>query len=226
MKYYSSLILLLILLNPTFAQDTSKTIDKELKHGIQFQIGGLLDLSNFNGYTFSYRYRFCKCSGIRIGLYTNLSNDDYDITQQLDSVTINPPYYSHNYNFKVSVQYLHSVMRYNGFDLIVGGGPFISFSNSESTFERLGPSSIRKSKYKNKSTGYGLDMILGVEYELASNVILSGEYGLTIIKESADIEEENIDEYGTYNYINKQNGDRDRLQIRSLDVNLGISIFF
>lgn len=226
MKYHSFLILFLFFFNPVFAQDTSKTIDKELKHGIQFQIGGLLDLSNFYGYTFSYWYRFNKCSGIRIGLYTDLNNVDYDITQQLDSVTINPPYYSHNYNFKVSVQYLHSVMKYNNFDLIVGGGPFISFSNSESTIERLGPSSKRISNSKTKSTSYGFDMILGVEYELADNVILSGEYGLTIIKESGDIEEEYIEESETNNYINKQYGDRDRLLIRSLNVNLGLSIFF
>ena len=80
---------------------------------------------------------------------------------------------------------------------------------------------------KNYSTGYGFDLILGVEYELASNVILSGEYGLNILKESSEIEDEQMVEVsGGQNSIVKQNGDRDRLIIRSLDVNLGISIFF
>jgi len=226
MKYYSSLILFFVLLNSTFAQDTSKTNCKELKHGIQFQIGGLLDLRNFNGYTFSYRYRFNDIDGIRIGILTNINNEDIDITQQLDTVTNNPPYYSHSYNFKVSVQYLHSIMKYYNFDLIIGGGPFISFGSSEAKQEYLYTSGLVKYSTDNKSFGYGLDLILGVEYELATNVVISGEYGLTILNENSEFENEMTEVTGGQNRVDKESGNRDRFSLRGSSVNLGIAVFF
>ena len=193
-----------------------------IKHGIQFQVQVLLNLTNFNGYTFSYRYRFNKCSGLRIGMFTNLNNEDYDITQQVDTITIKPPYYYHYYNFKISAQYLQSIINYENFALIVGGGPFVSFSKRDSHWESIYSSFTRKYIDKDKTTGYGLDLILGVEYQLFTNVILSGEYGMTFLKETSEIDYE-VTEVGTsVNYINKQTGDRDRLSIR----NLGVAVFF
>jgi len=226
MKNIFLLIIFVALINQTFAQDTSKTINKELKHGIQFQVTNIFNLTNFDGYTFSYRYLFNKNSGLRIGLYTYLHNVDEDITQQVDSLTNNPPNKSDNFNLKISVQYLHSIMSYNDFDLIIGGGPFVSIYNSEADYESLGSSSIRKYTEKNKRTGFGLDLILGVEYKLASNVILSGEYGLSIFKENSDIEYKMIEEYETYNYIRSEIGESDRIVIAGSGVNLGIAIFF
>ena len=71
-----------------------------------------------------------------------------------------------------------------------------------------------------------MDLILGVEYKLANNVVLSGEYGLTILKESAEIEEKDVIEYETYDQVRSQIGDRDRVLITSSSVNLGIAIYF
>jgi len=220
------LVVFVALFNQSFAQDTSKTNSRELKHGIQFQVTGILNLANFDGYTFSYRYLFNKNSGLRIGLYTNLYNVEEDITQQVDSLTNNPPNKSDNFNLKISVQYLHSIMSFNDFDLIIGGGPFVSFYNSETYYESLGYSSLRKYTEKTKRTGFGLDLILGVEYKLASNVILSGEYGLSISKENSDIEYNWIEEYETRNYIRSEIGESDRTIITGSSVNLGIAIFF
>lgn len=226
MKCFSFLLLFFVLLNPAFAQDTSKTKDNELKHGIQFQVQGLLNLTNFNGYTFSYRYLFNKCSGLRIGVFSYLNNEDYDVTQQVDTISIKPLYYYNNYNFKVSIQYLQSIIDYENFALIIGGGPFVSFSKRDSRWENLYSSYTRKYIEKDKSTSYGLDIILGVECQLFTNVFLSGEYGLTLLKESSEVDYE-VTEVGTgINYISKQSGDRDRLLIRNLGVNLGIAVFF
>ena len=130
MKNIFLLIVFVTLLNQSFAQDTSKTDCKELKHGIQFQVTGILALTNFDGYTFSYRYLFNKNSGLRIGLYTYLNNEEEDITQRLDSLTNKPPNKYDNSNFKISLQYLHNIISYNNFNLIVGGGPFFSINNS------------------------------------------------------------------------------------------------
>lgn len=226
MKKYFLLFVLVFLFNQSFAQDSYNTKCKELKHGIQFQIESLIDLTNFNGYTFSYRYLFNKNYGLRIGLYTNIYNDDFDIIQQVDSITNNPPNNSDNFNLKVSVQYLQSIVSYNDFDLIVGGGPFFSINNTEAYSEYLNSGYLRKYTYKNNVTGFGFDLILGVEYKLASNVVLSGEYGLTMLKETAEIEEKEVIEYETYNQVRSQSGDRDRFAIKGLGVNFGIAVFF
>ncbi len=71
-------------------------------------------------------------------------------------------------------------------------------------------------------------MILGVEYKLAENVILSGDYGLTILKENSDIET-------SYNYIypdpgqnriSSESGKRHTFSASGMGVHLGLSIFF
>jgi opacity protein-like surface antigen len=228
MKYYRLLILFFLFFNLSFAQDSSKTIHKELKHGVQFQIGSLLNLTNFNNYTFSYRYLLNNYSGIRIGLLTNINSEDYDITQQLDSIIIKPPIKAENYSFKLSIQYLHSLIDYNSFNLILGGGPFVSYSKSESYNEYLSTSYISKYEDKNKTVSYGLDIILGVEYNLSENVKLSGEYGLTISKENTDILNSQTTIYsdGSPDRIRKDEGERNAFRTRGLGVNLGISIFF
>ena len=228
MKYCCSLILFLFLANCIIAQDSSKTNQNELKHGIQFQIRSLLELTNFDGYTFSYRYRINYKSGIRIGLYTNINKSDDDITQRLDNIVVNPPNYNHNYNFKLSAQYLFDLINYKSFALVFGGGPFISYTKSETSTEYLYTSYSVKHTRKDKSTGFGLDLILGVEYILTDNIILSGEYGLTIDKENSDIDEADNYIYSdvTQNRISTQKGKRDILIINGMGVNLGISFFF
>lgn len=227
MKCYFSAIIFLLSFNLSFSQDSSKTCHSELKHGIQFQIGSLLNLTNFNNYTFSYRYLFNNNSGIRIGLLTNIDESDYDITQQFDSLINKPPKKASYFNLKLSVQYLYSLVSYNRFNLVIGGGPFVSYSKSELYDEQLWYSI--KSSYENKdiTTGFGLDILLGVEYNLSENIKLSGEYGLSISKEKSDTKLTHIDIYhdGTPSRINKEEGERNRFQTKSLAVNFGISVF-
>lgn len=220
------LIVFITLFDQSFAQDSCKIKGKDLKHGIQFQVTNIFNLTNFNGYTFSYRYLLNQNSGLRVGLLTNFSDQDEDITQRADTITNNPPTYSKYYNFKISVQYLHSILRYNNFDLIIGGGPFVSLYNSEDYDEYLNTSSLRKYTYKNKTTGFGLDIIAGVEYSLTSNIVFSGEYGLTFAKESSDLVNELSEESGTNVYNRSENGNVDRTYIKGTNVSLGITVFF
>lgn len=228
MKYYFSLFVFLGFINLAFAQDTTKTDQKELSQGLEFQIGSLLYLTNFDGYTFSYRYLFNNNSGIRIGIYASINKDDNDITQQVDSVSIKPPTYSHDYDFKFSVQYLGSLMRYKSFSLIAGGGPFISYSKRDNKYYNLGTTYSSKYDEKTETTAYGLDLILGVEYKLFENVILSGEYDIALAKESSDIEFIGSDIYNdpTQNRIRKQSGTENGFSVNGTGVNMGISIFF
>ena len=114
------------------------------------------------------------------------------------------------------------------FNLILGGGPFISYSKRESYDEYLGTSYISSYEDKNKTVGFGLDIILGVEYDLSENVKLSGEYGVTLSKENSEIENTQTDIYndGRQNRIRKDEGERNAFITRGLGVNLGLSIFF
>ncbi len=227
MKYLFFLFLFTGFLSITPAQDTCKTAT-ETHHGLQFQIGSMLNLTSFENYTFSYRYRIDKKTGFRAGILTSLNNRDYDITQQVDTITIKPPNYEHHYNFKLSVQYLYGLVNYKTFTFILGGGPFISFYKNESSSESVNSSYTRETKYKNSTTGYGLDLILGTEFQLLENVLLSGEYSLTIAQEKSDIESFESYTYADQeqNIINRQNGTMDGFAIGGSGVNLGISIFF
>ena len=228
MKYLYSLIIFVLSFNLTLAQDSSKANDKDLKHGLEFQIGSLLNLTNFNNYTFSYRYCLNNNSGIRIGLLTSINKDDYDVTQKLDSISFVPQEYSHTYNLKLSIQYLYSVMNYNKFSLIFGGGPFIAYNKRDYRTESLYTSYTVKYEDKNTTTSFGLDIILGTEYKLSENVILSAEYGLTISRANSDIEglQSYIYTDGSPNNIRSESGQIDSFTTRGLGVNLGLSIFF
>lgn len=228
MKYFISLIFFFLFINSASAQDSSGTCRNELKHGIQFQLRSLLDLTNFDGYTFSYRYRFNNNSGIRIGVYTSIDQEDYDITQQLNDITSNPPDYQHFYAYKLSGQYLFSLAKFKSFALIFGGGPFISYSKSESKYQNLATTYTRKYESKSESTGFGLDVIFGVEYQLVENIILSGEYGLSIYKENSDIDssEKVIFEDESQNTTHREYGKRHSILTRRIGANLGISVFF
>ena len=227
MEYYISFFLLFGILSLTYAQDSSRSC-VEAKHGLQFQIGSMLYLRNFDNYTFSYRYRFNIHSGFRIGLLTNYNKTDYDITQQADSITSKPPNYNHSYDFKISAQYLHSLITYKSFSLILGGGPFIFFSNSDYTSDNLAPTYISKYRAKEKTTGFGVDLILGAEYQLIDNIIISSEYNLSVISEKSDIEHSFSYIYpdSTRNSIDKENGTSKTFMIGGNAVNFGLTVFF
>lgn len=228
MKYFLSFVLFLFVINFSFAQDCCSNKKNEFKHGIQFQVRSLLELTNFNGYTFSYRYKINEKSGLRLGLLIAVENSEYEPTLQLDSIKINPSENYVNSNFKVSLQYLHNILHYKDFSIIVGAGPFISFGSYESNGGYLGSSYINTYMDKEDRTGYGLDLLLGVEYNPFDNIVLSGEYGLSVAKDKTDVErnEKSIYHNGSPDRIYNESGNRDRLLIRNLGVNLGITVFF
>lgn len=228
MKIYCSLFVLLFWFSTSFSQVTSKTNADELKHGIQFQVSGIISLMNYEGYTLSYRYRFSKCSGLRIGVLARMSDIENDFSQQLDSVSYKPTEFEKYYSYKFSVQYLHTIAGYKDFSLVAAGGPFISYVNRESYFDRLSGSPDRKIFYRNLNKGfsYGMDFLLGVEYNLLPNIVISGEYGLTITKQKLDVEYESIDDFGTYQSVRRETGQSTGTVIKNLSANLGLAVFF
>ncbi len=228
MKYGYLMIFISLFANFSFGQDSTNIKKDELHHGIEFQVNGLFNLNNFNGYTFAYRYRFNRDAGLRIGLNADVNNEDYDITQQIDTAILNPPNYYHYYKFKLSVQYLYSLIKYKNFTLFTGGGPFISLDKEDRHSESLGTVYTLKYSHNTKTFGYGLDAVLGVEYQLIDNVLISGEYGITFAELNTKIDYNDIFDYNPPNEdsIRSQSGERDDFTIKGTAANLGISIFF
>lgn len=226
MKHILFLLVFAFMFNQSFAQECCKDKCEDLKHGIQFQVTNILNLTNYGGYNLAYRYQLNRNSGFRFGIYTMISSEDYEITQQIDTIFNKPPVEAENFNIKLSLQYLHRILNYHDFDLLVGGGPFFAINNSEFYDERLDINSISKYTYKNDVTGFGLDLLVDVEYRLTKNVVLSGEYGFVLTSESTEFEDKVVYDYESYQNVRSESGTRDRISLRGSIVSLGLTIFF
>jgi len=226
MKNIFLLGVFIALFNQSYAQDSSTHKCQELKHGIQFQVTNLLNLTNYGGYTLAYRYQITRNSGLRFGVYTSISNEDYEVTQQVDTIINKPPVDAENFNIKLSVQYLHRILNYRDFDLLIGGGPFFGINNSEYYDEYINGNSISKYSTKNDVTSFGLDLLIDVEYRLTNNVVFSGEYGFVLAYEQTDFEDKRVEDYYTSQFVRSESGTRDRFSIRGSIVSLGLTIFF
>lgn len=226
MKNIFLLIVFVAMFTQSFAQDCCKDKREDLKHGIQFQVTNILNLTNFGGYTLAYRYQISRNSGLRFGVYTSISNEDYEVTQQVDTIINKPPVDAENFNIKLSVQYLHRILNYRDFDLLVGGGPFFGINNTEYYDEYLNGSSISKYTSRSDATSFGLDLLVDVEYRLTNNVVFSGEYGFVLASEQTDFEEKRVEDYYTSQIVRSESGTRDRFSIRGSIVSLGLTVFF
>jgi opacity protein-like surface antigen len=162
-------------------------------------------------------------------LLTNYIKDDYDITEQVDSIITRPPNYYHYYNFKVSVEYLHNLITFKNFSFILGGGPFISFSKDERSDMYTNPAYKAERLYKQKSTGFGLDIVVGAEYILTDNIIISGEYTFSVSKINFDIDD--LEKYTSFdnpenNSLYHEKGKRNEFGFGGNYVNFGLAVFF
>ena len=226
MKHILFILFFIFMFNQSFAQECCKDKCEDLKHGIQFQVTNILNLTNYGGYTLAYRYQINRNSGLRFGIYTMISSEDYEITQKIDTVFNKPPTEAENFNIKLSLQYLYRILNYKDFDLLIGGGPFFGINNSEYYDEYLNIGSISKYTYKNDVTSFGMDLLAAVEYRLTNNVVFSGEYGFVFTSESGDFEEKRVEDYQTSHNVRSESGTRDRISLRGSNVSLGLTIFF
>ncbi len=122
----------------------------------------------------------------------------------------------------------NALINYKNFSLILGGEPFISYSKGESKYYYLYSSYTTNYFSKDVTFEFGVDLIAGVEYKLIENIILSGEYGLTLSKENSDVEDTLTKVYFNLAPANiyKANGKSHSLTLNRSGVNLGIAVFF
>ena len=198
-------------------------------HGVQFQLPNILKISNFDGYTFSYRYKQNKTSTYRFGISTNIRSRKTDLTSISDTLSINYPNIDKSYILKLSVQYLKSIMSYKNYSFIIGGGPFVSYDYRENNYQSIHTDNIYKSYHFTKGFGIGLDFLSGVEYQLTRNVIISGEYNLSMIWKISDIESEQTkfhNDSKQTEILEKNSGTTTELGLYGNRVNFGIAIYF
>jgi len=182
MKFLSVLLFILIAFELTYSQNNNDS-DTTLVHGIQFQLPNILKISKFDDYTFSYRYKKNKTSTYRFGFTSNLLNRNTDGTFINDTTFDNNSSQLFHGTIKFSAQYLKTIMSYNKFGLIVGGGPFVLYHSNSNNNNRkyISSNTIIQADYSDHGIGFGADLISGVEYHLYNNILISAEYNLTLL---------------------------------------------
>lgn len=150
-----------------------------LKNSVQFQVSDNFSIKNFDGYTFSYKYRFGPSSAFRVGAgvsgYSNGDekksgyNDIWESIDQDDCI---------GYNIRIAMQYLKTVGSINNVEFYVGIGPQFSYAQEtvsyKDTYDPYGYIPERKTR----TTKCGADVLGGVECPVSKSISIFGEYGL------------------------------------------------
>ncbi len=175
-----SILFLTFSLN-SFAQTNEEQIDLTGKWALQFQIDRYFTLDDFQGGTFSGKYHLNNSSAFRLGVsLANLKRDeDLTITYTFPDTTIQG---SENALYKDGIvrfdlQYLHYSKIVSSVSMFLGVG--VSYQTTSFSIEStMADDEISATElYDITSNGYGLSLLIGVEWFVKSNIGISAEYG-------------------------------------------------
>ncbi|NOX18504.1 MAG: hypothetical protein GXO87_09530 [Chlorobi bacterium] len=178
MKYLPVFLFVTFFSTVIFSQDVKNEEDYSA-HGIQFQIGSNFQLESFDGLTFSYLYRVNKNYFFRFGIGTSLSLEDASTTAG-EADTLEHKGNADRYGITLSGDLIFTLVRKNGFSMIAGGGPFVTYHYSRNYSNKpTGNQTYDKTDVINE-WNVGLGLLIGAQFELNENIVFSGEYGLNI----------------------------------------------
>ena len=169
-----SILLLTFTLN-SFAQTDSSQIDLKGKWALQFQITSGFTLNEFQGGTFSGKYHFTNNSAIRFGLTSRYVSKDNELSQTIiypdtTSKSDHDGELSSN-AIEIALQYLHYFEMSNSISAFCGAG--LNYYTSPYSNE------LKDLKVETKTNfGYGLNLLMGVEWFVRSNIGINAEYGI------------------------------------------------
>jgi hypothetical protein len=181
-KYFTFILFTFLLTNNSFSQEKTEKLDFTNKFALQFQILRNLELSGFGGAAISGKYCFNNSSSLRASFSINQSTNKRE-DESIPKDTINGTG-SFNFidfdllKFGFGIQYLHNIRALNSVVFYLGGGPYLaSSSENDETKEKFqfGPETYTS----NRETSYfefGVNLVTGVEWFVANNISLSGEY--------------------------------------------------
>lgn len=213
------LFLLLIIISTTIFSQT-EIPELKNKFALQFQIGSIISLRDFQGFTVSGKYHFSNCVALRFGAGASISDADGDGFEAPESENFKEFHYTYESSDRViavRTQIIYYFSFLNEFALFAGGGPF--YSISERDYERnFADTSMVDNIENSEGDEYGADIIFGAEWFVNENISISGEYGMSVSAGKEKYKRE-------YSY-SKSNSDYNIFRIRPIQVRLGLSVYF
>jgi hypothetical protein len=168
-----------------------------------------------------------ESTGLRFGISTDVKGRVQDEKRYQDTLYNASENNEDWINIKIVSHYLVNLLQRNDFKLIVGGGPFLNYANYDSKTKRTFPEAPPyRSDDERIVYGGGVELIGGVEYNLAKNVVLSAEYITTVNYFYQKQTSERINEDNGRVVENKTVTKTDAFNIEYDSVRLGISVFF
>jgi len=180
-SFFISILVFALSLN-SFAQTNEKPINLKGKWALQFQIDRYFTLSEFQGGTISGKYHLNNSSAIRFGARINTTSDDSEgsLTMGLPDTTM-----SSSRNSTTSYQsimflaeYLHYSAISDNIAMYLGAG--VNYSTNPRTVEETyidnNTTSSPTMTDEVEWTEYGVQLLIGVEWFVRSNIGLTAEY--------------------------------------------------
>lgn len=189
------------------------------KYALLFQVGSNFQLQSFSGATFSFKYQMNKRSALRLGLSISGASSTRDFNQNdfYPDTTFLGNEKTNSINLTVTCQYLRNIHIIHDVAFYYGGGPVIGFSYSrDNTIYTI--NNVPENDNKSNSYNAGLSFVGGVEWYLAKNISLLGEYGFSFTY--TYLIRNYVDSYEKYNYTTKG------YSLGSSAVKLGVSVYF
>ncbi|MBK7979233.1 MAG: hypothetical protein IPK06_04320 [Ignavibacteriae bacterium] len=223
-----------IIIATNYAQDSCKV---ENPHGLQFQIGENFQLTNFDGYTVSYRYFLDKNSGFRFGFLFNISNSDRN-GSQIQNYQL-PPVYKNSINgdrtlfgLGFSAQYHRLLFNKKNVNFLVGFGPFVYFENLDNVNKSANSTyTFRETEITKQDIQiYGVDGLVGAEYKFSEDFSLSVEVGLLmqyfIRDHNYTKKTTSVLDYSTNSSSESNKSKEKGFEIKGAPVRMGLTLFF
>jgi len=217
-----SILFLTFTLN-SFAQTDKEQIDLTGKWALQFQIDRYFTLSSFQGGTISAKYHLNNNSALRFGVTLGYESKDIDLYEKdvySDTTEINE--YSGEISsstIQLAIQYLQYLEMNNSISAFIGiGFNYTMQPQSEDIKDYL--------IMENDFYGYGVDLLLGTEWFVRSNIGLHAEYGIGFGYTSHEYSYERPSYYSDDNEMNKDSENLSGFELYNNYVKFGVSIYF
>lgn len=180
MKAKTFLVSALLCVSAVFSGAYAQESTEILKNAVQFQIGSDFSLKNFDGYTFSYKYRLGTSSAFRAGFgISGNSGSSNEKASNLLNVNGADTDYS-RYDIRIGMQYLKTLSSVNNVQFYLGAGPQIRYISEKTTNKSAYNSPESRTEENLKTFIGGADILAGVECFVTKNISLSGEYGMQL----------------------------------------------
>ncbi|MCF6270541.1 MAG: porin family protein [Melioribacteraceae bacterium] len=216
-------ILLLTFTFNSFAQNDEVPIDLTGKWALQFQIDRYFTLSDFQGGTISSKYHFSNNSAVRFGVtlgYEAMDREIYSKDIYTDTTLIED--YKGDLSsttIRLALQYLHYLEMNNSVSAFLGAG--VNYAMTPRTED------IKEYRVEEvEHSSYGLDLVMGVEWFVRSNIGIHAEYGAGFGYSNSEYTYKRVSRYSDNNEMNSAYSKTSGFRLYENRVKFGVSVYF